>query len=172
MLPLIVDFASLLLAALLAGAMFCVWLVFNPARLDAAHYIMLQQNGIRTLHPSMPILGGLTIMATVIAAVLARQDKIRMSFLIVAVVFFVIAGLITRFHNLPINAIVMTWNSAAPPERWTELRDAWWRWHRIRMASGVAGLAFAIFAALSRAQPPETQGAALAAMLRIFGLLI
>src|SRR5690242_16230960 len=101
MLPLVIDFASLLLAALLAGAMFCAWPVFNPARLDAAHYILLQQNGIRTLHPSLPLLGGVTIGLTVLSAVMARQDRIRMSLLISAAVFFVISGLITRFHNQP-----------------------------------------------------------------------
>ncbi len=64
MLLLIVDFVNLFLSALLVGAMFCAWLVFNPAQLDASHYIIVQQQGIRTLNSIMPLLGGLTILMT------------------------------------------------------------------------------------------------------------
>jgi uncharacterized membrane protein len=171
MLPLMIDFASLLLSALLVGAMFCVWLVFNPARLDAAHYIFLQQNGIRTLHPIMPLLGGLTILMTAGAALLAREDKTRMSLLAAAAIFFVISGLITRFQNQPINAIILGWNSAAPPERWTELRDAWWQWHCIRLGSGLTGLGLTIVAMLAR-KPPELSRVLLGALTRVVCLLI
>ena len=53
----IIDFANLLFAALLVGAMFAVWLVFNPAGLNAGTYVALHQQGVRTLHPALPILG-------------------------------------------------------------------------------------------------------------------
>ncbi len=149
MLPLIVDFVNLFLSALLVGAMFCVWLVFNPSQLDAAHYIMLQQQGIRTLHPPMPLLGVLTILMTLGSAVLARDNKMRMSLLIGTAILFIISGLITRFANMPINAIVRGWNSAAPPDHWTTLRDAWWRWHCLRLCSALAGLALLIIATLA-----------------------
>jgi len=150
MLPLVVDYINLLLAALLAGAMFCVWLVFNPSQLDASRYIILQQQGIRTLHPVMPQLGGLTIVITVVSAVLARENKLRMSLLIGTAVLFIISGLITRFRNMPINAIVREWNSAAPPEHWTTLRDEWWQWHRLRVWCALAGFGLLAIAMLAR----------------------
>ena len=53
-----VEFANLLVAALVAGAMFGVWLSFNPAGLDATSYVALQQQAIRTLNTTMPALGG------------------------------------------------------------------------------------------------------------------
>jgi hypothetical protein len=40
--------------------------------------------------------------------------------------FFVVAGLVTRFGNQPINAVVMTWQASAPPSGWEEARDQWW----------------------------------------------
>src|ERR1700690_4110175 len=119
MLSLVVDSVNLLFSALLVGAMFCVWLVFNPSQLDASHYIILQQQGIRTLHPTMPGLGALTILLTFASAVLARESKMRMSLLIGTAMLFIISGLITRFANMPINTIVRGWNSAAPPDHWT-----------------------------------------------------
>ena len=38
-----IDFADVLLAALVVGAMFGIWLIFNPAGLAAGVYITLQQ---------------------------------------------------------------------------------------------------------------------------------
>ncbi|HMG88166.1 MAG TPA: DUF1772 domain-containing protein [Terracidiphilus sp.] len=160
MLSLVVDSVNLLFSALLVGAMFCVWLVFNPSQLDASHYIILQQQGIRTLHPTMPGLGALTILLTFASAVLARESKMRMSLLIGTAILFIISGLITRFANMPINAIVRGWNSAAPPDHWTALRDAWWRWHCWRLCSALGGLVLLIIATLMR-RPSTIQSVAI-----------
>src|SRR5215475_6083177 len=129
----IIDFTNLLLAALLVGAMFAVWLVFNPAGLNATTYVALQQHGVRTLHPALPILGVTTILVTIVAAVLGRADSTRFWLLIATAVCLAASGLITRFLNMPINAIVMTWNSDALPSNWMGLRNAWWRWHCLRL---------------------------------------
>ena len=150
MFSMMIDFANVLLAALTVGAMFCVWLVFNPAGLDANFYIELQQQGIRRLNKAMPALGAATVLLTIAAAVLGRDDSTRLRLLIAAIVCFVAAGLITRFLNQPINAIVMTWRSDSPPGNWTDLRDEWWRWHLIRLAAGLAGLALLVAATLKR----------------------
>ena len=147
---LIVDFANLLLASLLVGATFGVWLVFNPAGLGANVYVALQQQGIRTLNVAMPALGAATALVTVTSAVLGREDRTRVLLLLAAVVCFVAAGLITRFLNQPINAIVMTWAVDAPPANWTQLRDEWWRWHLMRLIAGLAGLSLLIAATLRR----------------------
>jgi Domain of unknown function (DUF1772) len=148
MLSTMINFTSLLLASLLVGAMFGVWLVFNPARLDATPYIILQQQGIRTLHPMMPRLGALTLLFTVAAAILSRDNRPRFALLIATVFAFVISGVITRFANMPINAIVIHWSSIAPPDQWTDLRDAWWRWHCLRLGSALTGLILLITAML------------------------
>jgi len=133
MLPFILDVTNLLLAAFLVGAMVNATMVLNPARLDAAHYIIVQQQGIRTLNAVLPKLGALTIAVTVAAAVLARENKTRMALLIATALCFVVSGLITRLANQPINAVVMGWDSGAPPQQWTELRDVWWRWNGLRL---------------------------------------
>ena len=159
MVALTVDFLNLLLAALLVGAMFAVWLIFKPEGLDAAAYVTLQQRGIRALSKSsagagrggdvkMPILGAITTMLTFAAAVLARGERVRLILLLFAAVLFVVAGFVTRFLNQPMNALVMTWSAQAPPANWTQLRDAWWRWHLVRLGSGLGGLCLLILAAL------------------------
>lgn len=142
------DFAALLLAALVVGTMFGVTLIFNPAGLDATTYVMQQQLGIRTLNAALPALGGVTILLTLAAATLARDDRARLVLFVSAALSLIAAGLITRFLNQPINAIVATWSPASPPANWTALRDDWWRWHLMRLAIGVIGLGLMIAAAL------------------------
>jgi len=148
MFSIVIDFANVLFAALLVGAMFGVWLVFNPAGLDASFYVALHQQGVRKLNTAMPALGATTILLTIAAAVLGRGDSTRFILLIGAVVCFAAAGLTTRFLNQPINAIVMTWSSDSPPSNWTGLRDEWWRWHLIRLVAGLGGLSLLIAATL------------------------
>jgi uncharacterized membrane protein len=146
----IIHFADVLLAALLVGAMFGMWLILNPAGLAASVYITLQQQAIRTLNRAMPLLGLVTILFTLLAAVLGRNDSIRLALLVGAIVCFVASGLITRFLNQPINAIVITWPTDAPPANWRDLRDEWWRWHLIRLLAGLIGLSLLIAAMLQR----------------------
>lgn len=150
MLGLLVDFTNLLLAALLGGALFGAWLFLNPKGLDAPSYVIVQQQAIRTLNTAMPALGAVTILATISSAVLGREDRERLWILIAAVMCFAASGLITRFRNQPINAIVITWRAELLPANWTALRDAWWRWHLVRVATGLVGLSLVIAAMLKR----------------------
>jgi uncharacterized membrane protein len=150
MFTLLIDFANLLLAALVVGALFGVSLFLNPAGLDAHSYVSVQQQGIRTMNRLMPALGAVTILLTTIAALLGREDRGRFSLLIGAMVYFATIGFVTRFWNQPINGIVMTWRADLPPSNWTELRDQWWRWHLFRLATGLVGLSLLIVATLQR----------------------
>jgi len=146
-----IDFADLLFAGLLAGAMFAVFLMMHPAGLDAATYVVQQQNSVRAFNDIMPLLGGLTVVLTLAAAFAAGENRTRAVLLITAVVCLIAAGLITRFLNQPINAVVMTWSAQAPPADWTTLRDEWWRWHLVRLACALTALTLVIAAALRRA---------------------
>jgi uncharacterized membrane protein len=150
MFDLMVDFANLLLAALVVGALFGVRLFLNPAGLDADSYVVLQQQAIRTMNRVMPALGAVTILVTLTAAVLGRGDRMRLCLLIAAAVCFVAIGLTTRFLNQPINAVVMAWRRDVPPSEWTQLRDEWWRWHLVRLTTGLLGLSLLIAATLRR----------------------
>ena len=145
----LIRFVSLLLTALLVGTMFGIWLGFNPAALSATAYVETQQNAIRALNVSLPILGLLSIILTSTLAVLTKHDQRKRYLLIAAVLCLVAAGLITRFANQPINAVVITWNPLAPAANWAELRDSWWYWHVWRTIVGIAALVLALLAAVS-----------------------
>jgi uncharacterized membrane protein len=144
----ILTFTNLLLAALVVGTMFGIWLGYNPAELSSGAYIEQQQHAIRALNVTMPVLGALTELLTLASAILSRGDRRRFALFVAALVCFVAAGVMTRFLNQPINAVVITWSALAPPTNWVELRDEWWRWHILRTAIGVAGLGLLIAASL------------------------
>ncbi len=140
-------FISLLLTSLLVGTMFGVWLGYNPAALSAMAYVEMQQNAIRALNVPLPVLGAVCIVLTAILAVVTR-DRSGRSLLVAAVICLVAAGVITRFANQPINAVVMTWSVQAPAPDWAALRDTWWRWHVVRTVAGIAALALALLACI------------------------
>jgi uncharacterized membrane protein len=150
MTALIIDFADLLLAGLLAGAIFGAFLFMSPAGLDAATYVIQQQNGIRGLNHIMPLLGGAAILLTLTAAFAASGDPLRMNLLFAAAAGLILTGLVTRFLNQPINEVVMTWDANSPPSEWSTLRDAWWRWHLVRVVLSLAAFSLVIAAALRR----------------------
>src|ERR1700755_2747142 len=146
-----IRFANLLLAAMVTGAMFGLWLACNPkSGLDGSSYIVIHQQSVRGMNTAMPILGLVTIVTTIAVAFLTRDDKTRLVVLILAVVAFVATGLITRFINQPINAVIMGWSPSSPPPEWAALRDSWWLWHVLRIVCGTVGLSLLILAALLR----------------------
>jgi hypothetical protein len=141
----IIQFSDILLTGLIAGVIFGIWLGYNPEDLSAVTYVEQQQNVIRALNVLMPILGLFSIILTIVYAAISKREKFKRNFLILAVGFLIISGLITRFGNQPINAIVMTWNLDAIPDTWTTLRDKWWSFHIMRTISTIAGFAIIIW---------------------------
>jgi uncharacterized membrane protein len=140
----VLGFSDLLLGALLTGAMFGVWLLFDPENLSAAAYLQQQQRGMRTLDPPLPILGGATILLTVLLAASAAGNSVRFAALLAAVGCYVAAGLITRLINQPINSVMRTWAPETLPANWIQYREKWWRWHIVRTSAAIAGLCLLI----------------------------
>lgn len=141
-------FADLLLVALLVGTMFGIWLGFNPAGLSASAYVEVQQQTIRSLNTPMPSLGAVCIALNLALSVIERASRPRSILFLGAALCLLVAGLITRFENQPINGLVMTWSSQSPPDDWAVLRDRWWRWHVFRTMGGIAALLLLIGATL------------------------
>ena len=148
MLLAVVRLANIVFAALIAGGMFVIWAGYDPATLSPSTYVEQQQNAIRGLNILMPALGGITILLTAIAAFLQRKNRKTFVFLVVAAAFLILGGLITRFGNQPINAMVMTWDIARPPADWTGLRDQWWGYHRLRTLCGLLALVLVAWASI------------------------
>jgi len=135
-----IRFANIIFAASIAGGLFVIWAGYDPATLSPPTYVEQQQNAIRGLNVLMPVLGAFAIALTLVSAFLQRINRRVCVLLIVAAGFLIIAGLVTRFGNQAINAIVMTWDMANPPANWTGLRDQWWGFHKLRTISALIAL--------------------------------
>ena len=148
-----ISFIDLLLGAVLVGTMFGIWIGFNPAGLSASTYIEQQQHAIRALNTLLPLLGAVCLVLTIVLAVLTKDIPHARYLLVPAVICLLIAGVVTRFKNQPINRLVMTWNAQAPPANWAELRDQWWQWHIVRTVAGIVALGLLIVAVLPSRNP-------------------
>ena len=143
-----VRLANIIFAALIAGGMFVIWAGYDPATLSPSTYVEQQQNAIRALNVVMPVLGAIAIALTLVSAFLQRKDRTVFVLLVVAAAFLIISAVVTRFGNQPINALVMSWDIARPPANWTELRDQWWGFHRLRTLCGLIALALIAWASI------------------------
>lgn len=143
-----IRFVLLLLLALLVGTTFGIWVGFNPASLSASAYVEQQQNAIRSLNTLLPAMGAVCILLTVALAFMSKSDSRGRYLLFAAAVFMIVAAMVTRFANQPINAVVMTWSAQAPAANWAQLRDEWWQWHIIRSLASIAALALTVLAVL------------------------
>ncbi len=155
MLANILRFVLLLVMALLVGTMFGIWVGANPAQLSPPAYVEQQQNMIRSFNTLLPVMGAVCILLVIALAVLSRGEGRKRALFFAAAALLVAAGLVTRFANQPINAIVVTWSAQSPPEDWTRLRDEWWRWHVVRTIAGMGALATTLLGVLGpRPSPP------------------
>ncbi|MBK8966483.1 MAG: DUF1772 domain-containing protein [Saprospiraceae bacterium] len=133
----LVRLLNLIMAGLIAGTLFGIWIGYNPQNLSPQAYVEQQQNAINALNTLMPILGLITIILTLTSATLHKSNATIFGAFLGAAGLFIVSGLVTRFGNQPINSIVMTWNKAEVPTTWVELRDKWWFFHTIRTATAL-----------------------------------
>jgi hypothetical protein len=137
-------FLDVLVTGLIAGIVFGISLGYNPVGLPAEAYVAQQQNAIRALNVLMPILGLIAAVLTLVSAFLRKREKPVFYILLFSALLLLLSGLVTRFGNQPINAIVITWDLSSIPSEWEQLRDQWWQYHIIRTLLTV--LAFTLIA--------------------------
>src|SRR5688572_6253884 len=105
-----IQFLDIVFTGLIAGIIFGIWMGYNPLDLSGVAYVEQQQNAIRALNVLMPVLGLISILLTIANAIMCKKDKLSRNVLFIAAGLLIASGLITRFGNQPINAIVITWN--------------------------------------------------------------
>jgi uncharacterized membrane protein len=146
----IISFLNIILAGLLAGTSFGIWMGFNPVNFSALTYIEQQQNTIRSLNTLMISLVVTATVLTVISAFLRKKNKRVFITLLTAAVFFIACILISKFGNQPINDRVMTWKADSIPANWTTFRDEWWSFHIIRTISELIALFLIVWVSISK----------------------
>jgi len=136
----LVRFLNIIVAGLLAGVSFGIWIGFNPSGLSPSTFIEQQQNMLQSLRTLMVSLVVLATIITILSAYLQKHDKTAFISLILAAIFFIACILITRFGNKPIDDKVITWTTDTIPNNWSELRENWWSFHILRTVAEIIAL--------------------------------
>jgi uncharacterized membrane protein len=149
----ILRFISIILAALLAGTSFGIWMGFNPENLSAATYVEQQQHLLRSLNTLMISLVMVATLITLMTAFLQRRDKQVFILLLVAAAFFIACIIITRFGNKPLQDRMLSWNIDSLPSNWTMLRDNWWSFHIMRTITELIALGLITWVNIKKGNP-------------------
>ena len=147
---LIIRFFNILTTGLVTGTMFGIWIGYNPRNLSVQTYVEQQQSVIKAINTFMPLFGLITIILTLISAMLQKDNHTVLVILLLAVVLLIICGLVTRFGNQPINSIVMTWNKANVPVNWADLRNKWWSFHIMRTITAFLAFCLIVWACMRK----------------------
>src|SRR5437588_7637473 len=151
----IILLVNLVWVSLMVGGTFVVYLIYNPKGMSAAFYVETMQHGIRTLLP-LAVLMFFGMFFTITSAIFARGDRASLYLLIATGICILTGVLLTLLGNWPINNQIITWNANSPPSNWTDLRDAWWRFHVARFVVGIIGLSCLLLATLKRSSTART----------------
>ena len=141
----VLDFVTVFLAGLLAGALFVIDYGVGPAIvavLNDQAQIQMRQVLIQSLRVLVPAIFIPAILLGGVITVLNGFDSgfvFRLAGLLVVLTSF----LLTLLGTAPINATVLTWQPSMPPTNWRTLISQWERFDKARTWAAVA--AFVLF---------------------------
>jgi uncharacterized membrane protein len=140
----VIEFAALFLAGILAGEEFVVrYGVRGPlAALDDQSHIQFRQGLIRTLRVLVPAIFIPAFCSGIAIAILDGAGT-GSAFRWAGVLALLTWILVTLFGTVPVNEAALDWRSDAPPAHWKALVERWERLNTIRTWAAV--LAFAFF---------------------------
>jgi len=133
---------GVVLTGVLAGAVLAVWLLDRRLGASGELYAVAMQEMIPAYTVPLPTLGAVALLATVIAAILARRDRRACALTVGAAALLVVGLAVTTRVNLPLNEAILTWTPRNPPADWQQVRERWSAAHTVRTvtALGAAGL--------------------------------
>ncbi|MDQ3710503.1 MAG: DUF1772 domain-containing protein, partial [Actinomycetota bacterium] len=141
---------AIILSGVLAGAIVSTWLSERSLGDSAGLWISYHQALTPAYTQALPPIGGLALLAT-LAALAASWRSRRTRRLVLAALACLVSGLlITVVVHFPINDAIMSWQSAAPPSDWQDLRAEWLTAHAVRTVCALAGFVLLVLAFTQR----------------------
>ncbi len=142
----IIRLFNILLAALLAGTSFGIWVGLNPKNYSVTTYLEQQAHLVQSLNNLMVAMVILATLVSLLAAYLQRHTKNVYIALLAASGFFASCIFISRFGNLPIQTEILSWKIDSIPDNWQVLRDKWWSLHIMRTIAELIALTLVAWA--------------------------
>ncbi len=146
----ILLFIALLCAGIGTGGAYTTFFDFNPEDTKPAFWVAHLQHAVPRIGIPLFVVQPVALLATIASAVLARKDRRSFWFFVAAGIAFLVAGVVTRFGNVPINFQIATWATEALPANFLEVQQRWWTFHVVRCACLAVGLVSLILAVLTR----------------------
>ena len=154
---LVLRLVNLLCAAIVAGGQVYVFRVIMPTKKRfetrtsvEVHNAML---GHQTDHYMKPagIISGLSAAAIVVLSVLPayRLPGISTIFMCLGMLGTFGVAMLSRYFNVPTNAMMLTWSLDDIPDNYPEIRQRWDRVHTFRVLCGVTALIGYLLGALT-----------------------
>jgi hypothetical protein len=144
----VIRFFDLLVSGLMAGMMVVVWLRPNTSTISDVTYIENIKAFINDFNKKMPTLLLLSILMTLNLAIFQFAVLPVFIPLMVAAVFLVFIGMITRLGNRPIEKQILRWSVNYIPDKWEYLTDRWWYFHNFRVLFILLVFILVIFSSL------------------------
>lgn len=126
---------ALMLLGLVTGSMFAIWQGYPIVGYSPSTFVEVHQGAVRGLNTVLPALAAAALVLVAALAIAARRQPPIMWLYVIIAGLIVAGGLITRLINQPINAQVMTWTAESLPAEWGDIRERWWTWHQVRLAT-------------------------------------
>jgi uncharacterized membrane protein len=139
---LILAAVAVLTSGTVAGALFAVARAVGPAmrELPGTTYVRLHQLLDPHFDPFMPRVTMLTLAAAPVAAVLTDSIAARALFA-AGFIATVTVAVVSQTGTVRINRDIHTWNLAALPAQWSQVRENWLRANVIRTVFAVTAFA-------------------------------
>ena len=120
---------SLVLSGLTAGTFLATQLgqVRVQNTLNARDFTLVKHAFEFAVGDVMPPLVILTVLMQITLLMLLLPDvrSLRFALVAVSVLAWIAAVVVTLVFCAPVNALAATWDAAAPPANWAQLRDQW-----------------------------------------------
>ncbi|MDQ4038015.1 MAG: DUF1772 domain-containing protein [Actinomycetota bacterium] len=141
---------AIILSGVLAGAILSTWLSEGSLREDAELWISYHQAITAAYTQALPPIGGLALLATLATLVASWRSAGTRRLVVAALAFLVVGLLVTVVVHFPINDQIMSWQPAAPPADWQDVRAEWLTAHAVRTVSAMAGFVLLVLAFTQR----------------------
>ncbi|QNK79381.1 anthrone oxygenase family protein [Nakamurella sp. PAMC28650] len=143
----ILDLASILLAALVAGVFWGPWLAVSRSMNSFSPTVLLAlvQRMDRNLGSVMGVLMPVALASMIAVLVNSYRSRPETFYpTLFGFALFLMTLLVTAFVEVPIVTQIRAWTVATMPADWQRLRDRWVSFHLLRVVGGMTGLALLV----------------------------
>ena len=149
----VIEFKSLMLAALVTGVFWGTWFTLTRSleNFSSSEFIHIGKNIIANVAMPMRILMPATLLFMLLAIWQSfKTNKSSFYWYILSFVLMLASLIITVAVEVPIDNQIKTWAAETMPSNWQSLRHTWNQFHTLRTFTSIASLGFFTLGIINR----------------------